>query len=108
MNHADINLADDVDALKALIAKQVQELAEQQATIATQQASITSLHEQLRLFLARRFGASSERVQDAQLGLFNEAEQDAEAVIDEEIIDAESVEVPAHRRTRPTRCSCSH
>jgi len=117
MNHTDITLADDVEVLKARIAEQVQELAEQQAdiaaqqatitaqktTIATQQSTITSLSEQLRLFLARRFGASSERAQDAQLGLFNEAEQDAEALVDEEVVDAESVEVPAHRRTRPSR-----
>lgn len=96
MNHTDTDLPNDVDALKALIAEQAQELAMQQATI-------TSLHEQLRLFLARRFGASSERVTEAQLGLFNEAEQEAEAVIEDEGIDAESVEVPAHRRTRPTR-----
>ena len=41
--------------------------------------TIEALHEQLRLMLARRFGASSERVADAQLGLFNEAEQEAES-----------------------------
>jgi transposase len=117
MNHTDTNLHNDVDALKALIAEQAQELATQQAaittyqntitthkdTITTQQAAITALHEQLRLFLARRFGASSERVMEAQLGLFNEAEQDAVAADDDEVADAESVEVPAHRRTRPTR-----
>ena len=117
MDHTDANLPDEVDVLKALIAEQAQALAMQQAalttqqatitshqaTITTQQATITSLHEQLRLFLARRFGASSERVTEAQLGLFNEAEQDAAAVMEDEGMDAESVEVPAHRRTRPTR-----
>jgi len=117
MDHTNTDLPDDVDALKARIAEQAQELTIQQAelarhqatisthqqTITTQQATITSLHEQLRLFLARRFGASSERVTEAQLGLFNEAEQDAEAVMEDEVGDTESVEVPAHRRTRPTR-----
>ena len=110
MKHAATDLPKDVDALKARIAEQARELAaqqaaieEQQSTISTQQATITSLHEQLRLYLARRFGASSERATEAQLGLFNEAEHDAAAADAEEGGDGESVEVPAHRRTRPTR-----
>jgi len=53
-------LPDNVDALKALVRQH--------------ERTITALSEQLQLMLARRFGASSERVMDAQLGLFNEAE----------------------------------
>jgi len=57
------------------------------------------------LYLARRFGASSERATDAQLGLFNEAEQDAAGVDDDDECagDGDSIEVPAHRRKRPSR-----
>ena len=93
--------ADDVGALKALI-------EQHEATIAAQQSELASLHEQLRLLLARRFGASSERAADAQLGLFNEAEQDAQGSDndddeDEPSSEAESIEVPAHARTRPKR-----
>ena len=35
------------------------------------------MQEQVQLLLARRFAASSERVADGQLGLFNEAEEHA-------------------------------
>jgi transposase len=108
MNHVtDTDLPDDVDALKALVIKQSRELAAQQAELAANKAELSAVQEQLRLMLARRFGASSERVADAQLGLFNEAEHDAEESDgdddEDSSSDAESVEVPAHRRTRPTR-----
>lgn len=115
MNHVtDTDLPDDVGALKALVGELSREIAAQQAALnaqqaefAAQRAELSAVQEQLRLVLARRFGASSERVADAQLGLFNEAEHDAEGADgdddDESSSDAESVEVPAHRRTRPTR-----
>ncbi len=120
MNHAsDTDLPDDVDALKALVVEQSRALAEQQAELDSQQAALaaqqaelaaqkaelTAVQEQLRLMLARRFGASSERAADAQLGLSNEAEQDAagDDDDDESSSEADSVDVPAHVRTRPTR-----
>lgn len=96
----DTELPDDPDALKALIAAH-------EATIAAQQSELTRLHEQLRLMLARRFGATSERSAEAQLGLFNEAEHDAEGGDSDDddgsLSEAESIAVPAHTRTRPTR-----
>ena len=55
------------------------------------------MQEQVRLLLARRFGASSEKLPDGQLGLFNEAE-----VAAGEEPDA-GTEVAAHRRARPVR-----
>jgi len=115
----DTDLPDDIDALKALVAQhrgtisaqeaeltaKKAELTAKKAELTAQQAELTALHEQLRLMLARRFGASSERASDAQLGLFNEAEQDAQAVDDDEDSPVESdvLEVPAHSRKRPTR-----
>ena len=71
-NPADFELPDDVEALKAIVAQVV---AEKEAAIASRDATITALQEQVQLLLARRFAASSERVADGQLGLFNEAEE---------------------------------
>jgi transposase len=92
-------LPDDVNALRALVrrlrADHAQELAAREATIAR-------LSEQVRLLLAGRFGASSERAADAQLGLFNEAEHEFEA-LGEADAAPELAEVPAHTRERPKR-----
>ena len=43
------------------------------------EATIEQLQERVRLLLARRFGASSEKLPDGQLGLFNEAEAEPRA-----------------------------
>lgn len=61
-------LPDDVDALKALVGRL---RADHAAELAAREATIERLSEQVRLLLAKRFGASSERVSDAQLGLFS-------------------------------------
>lgn len=92
-------LPDDIDALKALVLRQREEHA---AAVATRDTTIELLHEKIRLLLAKRFGASSERVADAQLGLFNEAEQDAESAAEEDQAP-ENIEVPAHTRRVPKR-----
>lgn len=92
--HRTTPLPDDVETLKALVLRQRDEHA---AALAARDATIEALTEQLRLAIARRFGSSSERVADAQLGLFNEAEHEAESAPDEEAAP-ESVEVPAHTR----------
>ena len=75
-------LPDNVDALKALVRQH--------------ERTIAALSEQLQLMLARRFGASSERMTDAQLGLFNEAEVEADNAAEEDVPDA--IDVPAHTR----------
>lgn len=92
-------LPDDVDALKALVGRL---RADHAAELAAREATIERLSEQVRLLLAKRFGASSERVADAQLGLFNEAEQELEAAHEEEATP-QHVEIPAHTRARPKR-----
>lgn len=92
-------LPDDVDALKALVSR----LQEAHATeLAARDSHIEQLNEQMRLLLAGRFAASSERAADAQLGLFNEAEHDA-ALADEAEGEPEPVAIPAHTRERPKR-----
>jgi len=76
-------------------------LEQREATIEQHEATIERLHEQVRLLLARRFGASSEKLPDGQLGLFNEAETEAG---EEPEADA-GTEVAAHRRTRAKRAA---
>lgn len=94
-----LELPDDVDALKGIVAQVV---AEKEVALASRDARIAALEERIRLMLAQRFGASSERVADGQLGLFNEAEEHA-AEVPEATPEDTSVEVPAHRRRRGKR-----
>jgi transposase len=81
-------LPDDVALLKAMVHQR--------------DVTIASLNERLNVMIAQRFSASSERVSDAQLGLFNEAEQEADND-DEEQPTSETIEVPGHKRARPKR-----
>jgi len=91
-NTTALELPDDVEALKAIVAQVV---AEKDAAITSRDATISALQEQVRLLLARRFAASSERAADGQLGLFNEAEELAGAPEEED-----AVAVAGHRRRR--------
>ena len=61
----------------ALLEQRAATIARHEATIEQRDARIEQLQEQVRLLLARRFGASSEKLPDGQLGLFNEAEAEA-------------------------------
>ena len=83
----------------ALLEQRAATIARHEATIEQRDARIEQLQEQVRLLLARRFGASSEKLPDGQLGLFNEAEV---AAGEEPEADA-GTEVAAHRRARPVR-----
>ena len=89
---AELELPDDVTALKA----HIEQLG---AELAARDAAIAALHEHIRLLLAQRFGASSERVADGQLGLFNEAEELAGQDTAEEE-NEHGVEVAGHTRRR--------
>lgn len=97
-----LELPEDVEALKALVRTMA---AEHARTLAARDATIESLSAHIRTLLARRFGASSERVAEGQLGLFNEAEAVAEQAGEADTADAapETVEVPAHTRRRGKR-----
>lgn len=69
------------------VAQLKQEVENLRAQLAQERSHNASLQEQIRLYLQRRFTASSEKVSVDQLGLFNEAES---IVADEE----ESTSVP--------------
>jgi len=93
----DANLPDDVQALKALARCQARELRQREDVLASREARIAWLEEQLNLLRAQRYGASAETVSEAQLRLFNEAEAE---VLDEE---PEYTDIEPHRRRRPKR-----
>ena len=89
-------LPDDVEALKAIV-------EHERARRVTAQEEIERLRSQLRLLLAQRFGAKSERVEgdSPQLGLFDEAEVDAAAETEED--SAAVTTVAGHTRARGYR-----
>ena len=95
--HARPELPDDIATLKAHIAQLGAELATRDAVLAARDATIAVLHDQIRLLLGQRFGSSSERVAEGQLGLFNEAE---ELAGEETAADANGVEVAGHLQRR--------
>lgn len=84
-------LPDDLEALKALVREK--------------DFRIAVLEEELRLHILKRFGASSEKANPDQLGLFNEAEATAAATVDGEAAsDSDAtVTVPEHTRKKPGR-----
>ena len=104
MNWSDAELPKDVEELQALVRAQTRHyeaaLAERDARLAHRDGTIERLQEHINVLLAKRFGASAEKVTDAQLGLFNEAE--LEAHTGDETEEA-GTEVTTHRRGRPTR-----
>jgi len=75
-------------------------LAEHESALRQRDEMIERLREQVNVLLAKRYGASSEKVGDAQLGLFNEAELEAEG---EEVEEPQTTEVAPHRRVKPKR-----
>jgi transposase len=85
------DLPDDIDALKRLVVTQADHYEEE----------IQRLQEQLKLLLAKRYGASSEKVSPDQLGLFNEAESEARTPVEEK--PEQSLAVAAHERKRGGR-----
>lgn len=97
-----LELPEDVEALKALVRTMA---AEHARTLAARDATIESLTARVRELLARRFGPSSERVAEGQLGLFNEAEAVAQEAGEADTADEapDTVEVPAHTRRRGKR-----
>lgn len=100
----DDELPDDVATLKALIAH---ERSTHATAMSAREAEIARLRAQMRLLLAQRFGSKSERVSEdgPQLGLFNEAEAEAEREVEEAASAvtrvAEHTRVRGHRRPLP-------
>lgn len=66
---------------------------------------LSSLEEQLRLFLHRKFASSSEKVSPDQLGLFNEAESLNDEAESENETELETTTVKSHERKRKPRVS---
>jgi len=79
-----------VDALQQIV-------REQQATIEEQAERIAFLEEWKRLVTSQRFGSKSEKIPAEQGRLFNEAEVEAAARVDDDI---DTIAVPAHTRHR--------
>ena len=98
MNELTGQLPEDVDALQALLREQARHYEQQ---LAERDGTIERLRAQINILLAKRFGASAEKVSAAQLGLFNEAELETQDA-DEET-EATGTVVAAHRRGTPKR-----
>lgn len=100
------DLPETVDELQALLRGQAQhyeaQLAQRDQRLAQREGTIERLREQINILLAKRYGASAEAVSDAQLGLFNEAEQLAEGEPHEDD-ERPSTEVAGHTRLRYSR-----
>ena len=104
----ELELPENVEQLRAHVEHLRAALAEKDHRLAEREATIEYLSEQLRLAIARRFAPSAERVAEAQLGLFNEAEtlDEPDAAADSASDASETaapIAVPAHARARGKR-----
>ncbi len=101
----DMSLPNDIEALKAVIALRDETITERDATIAHLTLRVERLQEQLNLAIARRYSARSEKGPSPQMGLFDEAEVEAEreALAAEEPPVVESVVAGHIRRARGYR-----
>jgi len=111
------HLPDGPALLKAMLLEQQQAHEQEVAHLRTvgeqeiarlrsvSEQEIARLREQIHLLLHKRFGASSEKHNADQLGLFNEAEQVAADEVLAEAVDTAGAEiqVPAHRRKKRGR-----
>lgn len=91
-------LPDNIDDLKEIIEARDKILLEKEKALAKKTKKIELLEEYLRVLKAKQFGRSSERhISDAQVSLFNEAEQ----------LDASSDENEAGEDPSPAESSSS-
>ena len=98
-----LELPDDVAVLQEMVRSQTRHYEEQRSKseriVSARDKTIALLEEKIHLLLSARFGASSEQVSEAQIGLFNEAEVNAEPTSE----PLAEIEVPGHRRAKPKR-----
>ena len=101
----DTALPNDIEALKVLIAVRDEAISERDATIERLTRHAELLQEQLNLAIARRYSARSEKGPSPQMGLFDEAEVEAEreALAAEEVPEVESVVAGHIRKARGYR-----
>lgn len=90
MSSPPIEIPEDPESMRALLLRQHAELAEKSE-------QIRCLEEYVRLLKHQRFGRSSERHPETQLGMFNEAEVASDAA-EKEQEAANGVEIAAHTR----------
>ena len=100
MSIASIELPDDPEALREIALRQQEQLDEKSSLIDAQSEELRTLREYIRLLKHQRFGRKSEQSTDAQIRLFNEAENTAADAGDKE--DA-SIPVAAHARRKGGR-----
>ena len=101
------DLPDDIKTLKEMVLNQVALREEETRTRSTLEKEnqhykiqVLSLQEQLNLLRHKQFGASSEKLSEDQLKLFNEAEQEDEDFKQDAV---EAITVPAHQRKKRGR-----
>lgn len=87
-----------LDALEFMLSEQNSTLQKHETALAIKDHKIKKLEEYIRYMVQQRFGSSSEKVSPDQLGLglFDEVELMAE----DETPEAETTEVPAHKRKK--------
>ena len=88
-------LADDIDALKALVGEQPALANRLETQNAHLDAKVLSLRKQLYPALAHRYAGSSEKLSPDQVYLFDEADADALTGTDDEAGVYETIEVTA-------------
>ena len=93
----------EVESLQQEVKNLREQLAQERSKVADHESSIAALKEQIKLYLQRRFSASSEKISVDQLGLFNEAE--SLAAEDETVASDTDITVKAHQRKRKPRVS---
>jgi transposase len=121
MEESHSNLPDDVDALRAIIAAQADQLAEQALKLQSRDTLIDKLKAQLAVLKRSRFGSSSEKMDRAieQLELALEdieaAEAEAMASVSSPIATSAKAKpsrqplpdhLPRHDVTHEAACSC--
>jgi len=95
-------LPTDVESLTQMVNALQSTIATHESTIAERDSFIERLLEQIRLARHQRFGASSERLSDEQLRLFNEGETEVDNFEDDED-DASAINVGSHKRKKGGR-----
>lgn len=95
------NAKEIIDLLQAELAQKEQELIQKNNQLAEKTQRIETLQHQLHQALNARFGRQSEKQDDRQLSLFDEAAITTEQAAIREA--DESIHVPAHNRKKPGR-----
>jgi len=109
-----VELPDDINALKALIRQQQDELDTQKERYQEQleaqkkqyQEQLERLQEAINQLLQRQYGPSSEKAPDEQMRLFNEPEQLADEAADEEEEKRRPSRSPRIRAASPDASRC--